>query len=29
MRELIGMGVDGLCSNYPDIARRAVDALAA
>jgi glycerophosphoryl diester phosphodiesterase len=29
MRQLIGFGVDGLCTNFPDVARRAVDALAA
>jgi len=29
MQQLIGLGVDGLCTNYPDVARRAVDALAA
>lgn len=29
MRQLIDDGVDGLCTNYPDVARRAVDALAA
>lgn len=29
MRQLIEMGVDGLCTNYPDVGRRAVDALAA
>lgn len=29
MRQLIELGVDGLCTNYPDIGRRAVDALAA
>ncbi len=26
MRRLIALAVDGLCSNYPDVARRAVDA---
>jgi glycerophosphoryl diester phosphodiesterase len=29
MRELIQLGVDGICTNYPDVARRAVDQLAA
>jgi glycerophosphoryl diester phosphodiesterase len=29
MQQLIAIGVDGLCTNYPDVARRAVDALAA
>ena len=29
MRQLIALGVDGLCSNYPDVARKAADALAA
>ena len=29
MRQLIDLGVDGLCTNYPDVGRRAVDALAA
>lgn len=29
MDELIRAGVDALCTNYPDVARRAVDALAA
>ena len=29
MRHLIALGVDGLCTNYPDVGRRAVDALAA
>jgi glycerophosphoryl diester phosphodiesterase len=29
MRQLIALGVDGLCTNFPDVGRRAVDALAA
>lgn len=29
MRQLIALGVDGLCSNFPDVARKSVDALAA
>jgi len=29
MQQLIRAGVDGLCTNYPDVARHAVDALAA
>ena len=29
MRELIQLGVDGICTNYPDVARRAVEQLAA
>ena len=29
MRRLIGLGVDGICTNFPDIARRAVDGLRA
>ena len=29
MRQLIACGVDGICTNVPDVARRAVDALAA
>jgi len=29
MRQLIELGVDGLCTNFPDVGRRAVDALAA
>jgi glycerophosphoryl diester phosphodiesterase len=29
MEQLIRFGVDGICTNYPDVARRTVDALAA
>jgi len=29
MRQLIACGVDGICTNFPDVGRRAVDALAA
>lgn len=29
MRQLVQIGVDGLCTNFPDVARRTVDALAA
>lgn len=29
MAQLIAIGVDGLCTNFPDVGRRAVDALAA
>jgi len=29
MRHLIGLAVDGICTNRPEVARRAVDALAA
>jgi glycerophosphoryl diester phosphodiesterase len=29
MRQLIALGVDGLCSNFPDVARKSVDTLAA
>ena len=29
MEELIELGVDGLCTNYPDVCRRSVDAMAA
>ena len=29
MRELLDFGVDGICTNRPEVARRAVDALAA
>lgn len=28
MRELLGLGVDGLCTNHPERARKAVDSLA-
>jgi glycerophosphoryl diester phosphodiesterase len=29
MKDLVSLGIDGLCTNFPDIARRAVDAAAA
>jgi glycerophosphoryl diester phosphodiesterase len=29
MEQLLSLGVDGLCTNFPDIGRRAVDAFAA
>jgi glycerophosphoryl diester phosphodiesterase len=29
MQQLVRFGVDGICTNYPDVARRTVDALAA
>jgi glycerophosphoryl diester phosphodiesterase len=29
MRQLLDLGVDGICSNRPEVGRRTVDALAA
>jgi glycerophosphoryl diester phosphodiesterase len=29
MRRLVELGVDGICSNFPDVARRAVERYAA
>ena len=29
MRQLVALGVDGVCTNFPDVARKTVDALAA